>query len=82
MPERLRTARRKKVGAKQTLKAIETGLAEVVYVARDADDRVTGPVTRMAEGAGIEIVSVESMKELGRLCGIEVGAASAAVLTG
>ncbi|MDP2872894.1 MAG: ribosomal L7Ae/L30e/S12e/Gadd45 family protein [Bacillota bacterium] len=81
MPERLRAARNKCVGAKQTLKAVQSGQARVVYVAQDADARVVGPVLGGAQELGLEIVRVNTMKELGKMCGIEVGAAVAAVLT-
>lgn len=82
MPQRLRAAHKKHVGAKQTQKAIQGGTAQVVYVALDADQRITDPISSSAAEAGLEIVKVETMKELGRLCGIEVGAASAAIVTG
>ncbi|OGS69776.1 MAG: 50S ribosomal protein L7Ae/L30e/S12e/Gadd45 [Firmicutes bacterium RBG_13_65_8] len=82
MPERLRAARSRHVGAKQTLKAMESGKARVVYLARDAETRITGPVIRRAGELGVEIVYVETMRDLGRLCGIEVGAASAAIIGG
>ena len=82
MPERLRATRSKHVGAKQTLKALESGKASVVYLARDAEARITGPVARKAGDLGVELIYVETMRELGRLCGIEVGAASAAIIAG
>jgi large subunit ribosomal protein L7A len=81
MPERLRSARNRCVGTKQTLKAVETGRAIVVYLAQDADPKVTGQVAAKALECGVEVVRVASMKDLGKMCGIEVGAAAAAVLT-
>lgn len=81
MPERLRSARQRTVGAKQTLKAVEGGRASIVFLARDAEERVLAPIVRQAQQHGIEIVYVESMVQLGRICGIEVGAASAALMT-
>lgn len=68
------------VGAKQTLKAIHAGHVEMVYLARDADEHVTGPVRKECETRGINIVEVESMAELGEACSIEVGAAVASVM--
>ena len=53
----------------------------MVFVARDADRRVTEPVLRAAHARGLEVVEVESMVALGRACGIAVGAAVAAVLS-
>ncbi|MDI9459539.1 ribosomal L7Ae/L30e/S12e/Gadd45 family protein [Candidatus Darwinibacter acetoxidans] len=79
MPDRLATARRV-VGTKQTLKAIQAGQVDVVYLARDADEHVTGPVRRECVTHGIEIVEVDTMAELGRACSIEVGAAVASIM--
>jgi len=79
MPERLRSARQRLVGAKQTLKAAESGRVEVIYVAKDAEQRVVAPIVAQAQRNGIEIVLVETMVDLGRMCGIEVGAAAAAI---
>ena len=79
--EGLRSAPRRTVGASQTAKAIDRGRAAAVFVARDADRRVTEPVLRAARARGLEVVEVESMVALGRACGIAVGAALAAVLS-
>lgn len=65
------------VGAKQTLKAIKSGMAEKVYIAEDADVRVIVPITEACKDNSVEIVRVETMKELGQLCSIDVGAAAA-----
>jgi large subunit ribosomal protein L7A len=78
--ERLKNARKKTVGTKQTEKAVEKGQARVVYLAKDAEERISAPLLRMCSEKGIEIVTVESMSELGTTCGIKVGAASAAVI--
>jgi len=79
MPERLRSARNKLVGTKQALKALEAGCAVVVYIAGDAEERLTAPLRRLAEQQGIECVDVATMHELGKVCGIEVGAAAAVI---
>lgn len=68
------------VGTKQTLKALESGRAEVVYIAKDAETNVTNPVLERCKSLGIEIVYIDTMAELGRACGIDVGAAVACVL--
>jgi large subunit ribosomal protein L7A len=62
------------------MKAIQAGQAELVYLARDADEHVTGPVRRECAARGIEVVEVETMAELGKACSIEVGAAVACVM--
>lgn len=78
--ERLRTASQRAVGTNQTVKAISRGQARAVFVAQDADRRVVDPVLRAARERGIEVVEVASMTTLGRVCGIAVGAAAAALL--
>lgn len=78
--QRLINASRKTVGTKQTQKFIESGQVLVVYIAKDAEERVTSPLLQMCKEKGIEVVYVDSMKELGNACGIKVGAATAAVL--
>lgn len=78
--ERLKSARKKSIGTKQTAKAIEKGITRTVYVAKDAEEHVTREVVRLAREKGIELILVESMGALGKACGIEVGAATAAIL--
>jgi large subunit ribosomal protein L7A len=78
--ERLKAAPQRAVGTNQTAKAISRGQARVVFVAQDADRRVTEPVLRAARERGMEVVEVPSMAALGRACGIAVGAAAAAIL--
>ncbi len=68
------------VGTKQTLKALEAGGVEVVYVAEDAKPAIVGPVKEQCRELGVTLVTVESMAELGRACQIHVGAAVACVL--
>ncbi|MBI2914534.1 MAG: ribosomal L7Ae/L30e/S12e/Gadd45 family protein [Firmicutes bacterium] len=79
MPVRL-THLKKTVGAKQTLKALERGNAKAVFIAKDADEYVVRPVREMCVQKGIELVYVESMMHLGKCCGIDVGASTAAVV--
>lgn len=78
--ERLKHARKKSIGTKQTVKAIEKGTAREVFVARDAEEHVIRDVLKAARDKGLEVISVESMVALGKACGIEVAAAAAAIL--
>ncbi|MGE5484795.1 MAG: ribosomal L7Ae/L30e/S12e/Gadd45 family protein [Ignavibacteriales bacterium] len=78
--ETLRKAKRRTVGTKQTIKAVEKGTARRVFVARDADERVTEDILTQCRENAVEVEYVESMAVLGKACGIDVGAASAAVL--
>ncbi|MBX6350159.1 MAG: ribosomal L7Ae/L30e/S12e/Gadd45 family protein [Clostridia bacterium] len=78
--DRLKDARRRTVGVKQTTKSVQRGAALLVYVAKDADRAVVSELLALCRDRGVPIVEVEAMAELGRACGIEVGASAAAVL--
>jgi large subunit ribosomal protein L7A len=78
MPDRLKSAKKKFVGTKQTLKAVENGKAKVVYYAKDAEDHVLRPLLKACKEKAIEVVTVDTMQQLGKICGIEIGAAAAA----
>lgn len=67
------------VGTKQTVKALKLGTIDEVVVAGDADPRVTAKVVSTAKEMNVPIVYVDSMKKLGKACGIEVGAAAVAI---
>ena len=68
------------VGTKQLKKALVSGRAKYVFLAENADPAVTDPIEAMCREKNIHITWVSSMSELGRSCGIEVGAAAAAVI--
>ncbi|MCL6517975.1 ribosomal L7Ae/L30e/S12e/Gadd45 family protein [Alicyclobacillus sp.] len=78
--DRIRLARKRTIGTNQTTKALQQSLAKQVYVARDADARVIQPVLSLAQERGVPVLWVDTMKQLGKACGIEVGAATAAIL--
>ncbi|WP_106767173.1 ribosomal L7Ae/L30e/S12e/Gadd45 family protein [Paenibacillus faecalis] len=69
-----------KIGTKQTMKAVENGQATEVYVAEDCDPRLISKIEALCTKHSVDITHVPTMKELGEACGIEVGAAMAAVL--
>ena len=70
------------VGAKQLKKAVRDDRARCVFLARNADPAVTEPLAELCAQHHIPITWVASMADLGRACGIEVGAAAAAILNG
>jgi large subunit ribosomal protein L7A len=78
----LASGERKAVGIKQTLRALTQGRALQVYLALDADPLLVEDIAKEAENRSILIVRVPAMKELGKLCGIQVPAAAAALITG
>ena len=65
------------VGAKQLKKGLLAGTVKTVYLAENADPNVTEPIAELCTKANIQPVWVRTMAELGRICGIEVGAAAA-----
>lgn len=71
---------KKVVGVKQSMKAIKLGNAQIVYIAKDAEEKVTEPIITLSEDNALDIIYIDTMKDLGRMCGIEVGAAVTVVL--
>jgi len=68
------------IGIKQVTKAVKKGMAQRVFLADDADAHCVAPLIEVCHAMAVEPVRVATMKELGQACGIEVGAAAAAVL--
>lgn len=68
------------VGTKQAVKAIKDGKVKCLVIANDADTKVTSKVLQVAKEFQIPISNVDSMKKLGKACGIEVGASTVAIL--
>ncbi len=48
-----------------------------MFIARDADSFVLRSILEEAKARKLEIVEVDSMRELGKMCGIDVGTAVA-----
>lgn len=80
MPSVLRAQGKKVVGAKQTSKYIKSGKTITVYIARNADEKVRKPIEELCRQNDIQPVYIETMKELGNICGIDIGAATAALI--
>ena len=68
------------VGAKQTKRAVNDGRAVRVFLAEDADPRVTDPIKALCAEKSVPVEKAYAMKELGSACGIAVGSAVAAVV--
>lgn len=78
--DRIKRAKKVTIGTKQVTKAVEKGAAKVVFVAKDAENRVVLPLLKLCQDKKVEVVEVDNMLELGRACGIQVGSASAAII--
>ena len=68
------------VGIKQLKKALNTGQANQVFLAENADPALTEPIEAMCLQNQIRCAWVPDMMDLGRAGGIDGGAAAAAVV--
>lgn len=71
---------RKLAGINQCRKAVKNGEAAALFIAEDVENRVRLSLMELCAEHGVEAVTVPTMRELGKACGIEVGAAAAVVL--
>ncbi|CAM3975523.1 ribosomal L7Ae/L30e/S12e/Gadd45 family protein [Cohnella lubricantis] len=69
-----------KVGTKQTTKMVEQDKATLVYVAQDADSRLASRIVQLCKQHDVKVEFVDTMRSLGKLCGIDVGTATAVVV--
>jgi large subunit ribosomal protein L7A len=72
---------KKVIGIKQSVKSLKNGEGKILYVASDAEGALVKPVIELACALNIEVKYIDTMKELGRLCGIDVGAAVTLVIS-
>ncbi len=76
MPSRLHTGRAL-VGVKQSRRALKDDSVQLAFIAENAEDRIKKPLLDLCREKGVEAVMVPTMQELGKYCGIDVGAAIA-----
>mgnify|MGYP000531583884 CR=1 FL=1 len=81
MPGEL-TAKGKVVGLKQTRRALAQGAAAHVYLACDADPRLTEPLQELCRAQDVPCDGSMTLQQLGRACGIAAPAAAVAALNG
>ncbi len=68
-------------GTNETTKYVERGQATLVYIAEDVDpEEIVMHLPPLCEEKNIPYIYVPSKKELGKACGINVAAASAAII--
>ena len=68
------------IGYKQTLRALNDGNAEKLLIAADVDEKMKTALKKAADEHNIPVTEVESMRELGEICGIDVGSSCAVIL--
>jgi large subunit ribosomal protein L7A len=77
----LKTKKKKIIGLKQTLRAIQQNKPCVVYLANDVDEHIMKKVKTASAGKDVKIVITQvGRKELGRICQIDVSAAVVALV--
>lgn len=67
------------IGTKQAIKAMKSGEVKEVVIAEDIDPDMISKVSQLADKMDIPYQIVDSKRELGKACGIEVGAAAVAI---
>jgi large subunit ribosomal protein L7A len=78
--DKVKQAKNIRIGTKKATRVVELGQATEVFIAKDADPRITIKMVNLCKRMGVQVTYVDSMKMLGKACGIEVGAAIAAVV--
>ncbi|MEQ8235662.1 MAG: 50S ribosomal protein L7ae-like protein [Syntrophomonadaceae bacterium] len=71
---------KKVIGSKQVKKAVIKGLASKVVLAEDAEPHVIAPLKELCRQHEVETAVLASMEDLGKACGIDVGAAAVALI--
>ena len=70
----------KVIGIKQCKKAINNGEGKILYVAQDVDMKLLESLLELAKQNSIEVRFIDSMRILGKMCGIDVGASATIIL--
>ncbi|MEG0250993.1 MAG: ribosomal L7Ae/L30e/S12e/Gadd45 family protein [Christensenellaceae bacterium] len=80
MYDELKNAKNRVVGLKQLLRGLENDEILTAYIADACDKQVKNKVLHAIGDKNIHVVFVDTMKELGQVCGIDVCAACAAII--
>lgn len=78
--DKVKESRHLSIGTNHAMRTVELGKAAEVLVAKDADQRLTMKMVSLCANKGVAVTYVDSMKMLGKACGIEVGAAMVALV--
>lgn len=68
------------VGFKQVIRGLKSNLFKQVFIALDADKHIKTLIEEEADKKSVDVVYINTKEELGKLCGIEINAAAAALL--
>ncbi|MDO4744905.1 MAG: ribosomal L7Ae/L30e/S12e/Gadd45 family protein [Clostridia bacterium] len=73
---------KKVVGLKQVTRSVEDNTALKVFLAKDVSPNIYDKIVTLCSNHNVEVVYVDTMKQLGNICKIDVSAAVAAILKG
>ena len=65
------------VGLRQALRLLEEKNVQKAFVAKDADSHILNPLLELLNEQNIEIIYIETKKELGKMAKLDVPAAIA-----
>lgn len=71
---------RLQVGCKQAVKALNENKVQKVFLSDDCESKIKAPIEELASKNNTQVFYVPTMKELGNMCGIDVGASCAVIL--
>ena len=71
---------KKVIGVKQSIKAIKDGKGTVLYVAKDAERKIIIPLVEIALRNEIKVIEIDTMRDLGKMCGIDVKSSATLIL--
>jgi large subunit ribosomal protein L7A len=77
--EKVKQAKKTIIGTKQAVKAMKKGLVKEVYIALDVDERIIELARLTAQENNVFIHYVESKVDLGKACGLRLGASVVAI---
>ena len=77
--EKVKQADKTIIGTKQAVKAMKKGLVKEVYIALDVELRIIELARQTATETDVPITYVESKIDLGRACGLRLGASVVAI---
>ena len=77
--EKVKQAKKTIIGTKQAVKAMNKGLVKEVYIALDVEERIIELARRTAQENNVSISYVKSKVDLGKACGLRLGASVVAI---
>ncbi|UOF91887.1 ribosomal L7Ae/L30e/S12e/Gadd45 family protein [Fodinisporobacter ferrooxydans] len=77
--DRIRHSKHVVIGTNQTIRLLLDAKIAEVFLAKDADERITSSIMQLCQEHNVSFEWIATMKMLGKACGIQVGAAVAAI---